>query len=181
MGNFHVSTPAFGIQTQGWFTYIKRFERAEETLPSKGPRFCPTRQGTFPFNSSLLASKLDNRKIASRFCSTLSAVELGQGLADARWRRVVLSERPCDWIVTHYGRLTDSGSGEKSVEETIFDVKRAGLCDKRWLVSRKRTRNLFDVSQAWKRSLLTELDSSRDDSPDYWDQLVDIDISEVEV
>jgi len=110
-----------------------------------------------------------------------SAVELGQGLADARWRRVVPSERPCDWIVTHYGRLTDGGSGEKSVEETIFDVKRAGLCDKRWLVSRKRTRNLFDVSQAWKRSLLTELDSSRDDSPDYWDQLVDIDISEVEV
>jgi len=110
-----------------------------------------------------------------------SAVELGQGLANARWWNVVPSERPCDWIVTHYGRLTDSVSSEKSIEETIFDMKHAGLCDKRWLVSRKRTRNLFNVSQAWKRLLLAELDSSQDESPNYWDQLVDIDINDIMV
>jgi len=72
MGNFLRFNPSIvEFQTQCWFTYIKRFKRAEETLLSKGPRFCPTRQGTFPFNLSLLASKLDNRKIASQFCSPL--------------------------------------------------------------------------------------------------------------
>ena len=91
------------------------------------------------------------------------------------------SKCPCDWIVTHYGRLTDGRSSEKSIEETIVDVKRAGLCDKQWLVSREHTHNLFNVSQAWKRLLLAELDSSRDESPDYWDQLVDIDINDIMV
>ena len=75
MGNFLCFNPSIvEFQTQCWFTYIKRFKRAEETLLSKGPCFCPTRQGTFPFNSSLLASKLDNRKIAKQFCSPLSVM-----------------------------------------------------------------------------------------------------------
>ena len=110
-----------------------------------------------------------------------SAVEIGQVKASAKWLNVGPSERPCDWLVTHYGRLTDGGSGGRSVQETIFDVNRAGLCDRRWLVSRKRTRNLFDVASAWKRSILNELDSSRDESPDYWNQVVDIDVHDMEL
>jgi len=79
-----------------------------------------------------------------------SAVWPSQGLADARWQNMVLSEQSCDWTVTHYGRLTNGGSSEKSVKETIFDMKHAGLCDKWWLMSRKCMCNLFNVSQAWK-------------------------------
>ncbi|KAG2107746.1 uncharacterized protein F5147DRAFT_553294, partial [Suillus discolor] len=33
----------------------------------------------------------------------------------------------------------------------IFDIYKAGLCDHRFLVSRKQTRNLFDLSNTWKK------------------------------
>lgn len=38
----------------------------------------------------------------------------------------------------------------------IFDVFKAGLCDNRFLVSRKQIRNLFDLSNTWKKSVLSD-------------------------
>jgi hypothetical protein len=40
----------------------------------------------------------------------------------------------------------------------VFDLSKIGMLDKRILVSRKRTRNLFDLTNLWKKIVFTTLD-----------------------
>ena len=40
------------------------------------------------------------------------------------------------------------------VVETVLDIRTVGFCDRRWMVSRKKTRNLGDILNTWKKSLL---------------------------
>jgi hypothetical protein len=44
--------------------------------------------------------------------------------------------------------------GHIELKETL-DVRRAGFCDRRWLVSRRRNINLFDLVASWKKSVLS--------------------------
>ena len=91
------------------------------------------------------------------------------------------SDSPTEWLTTVFGFEPDPARPGFSLQQTFFDVNRAGLCDRRWLVSRKRTRNLFDAAQTWKRCVLDQVDNDRDDSPDYWAQLSDIDVDDTDI
>jgi hypothetical protein len=98
-------------------------------------------------------------------------------IVGSRWRDLAPSDQPSEWmsrtILFEEGRVK---------EEVFFDVARAGLLDRQWLVSRKRTRNLFDATQAWKQSVLSEINEdthSANSEEEYWSQLWDIDVTEV--
>ena len=47
-----------------------------------------------------------------------------------------------------------------SGEEYIPDVRLIGLTDKRLIVSRKRTRNMFDFTSLWKKEVFSKLDEA---------------------
>ena len=51
----------------------------------------------------------------------------------------------------------------------VPDVRKIGMTDKRLIVSRKRTRNMFDYTSLWKKEVFAKLDeeilSERDDAP----------------
>ena len=48
------------------------------------------------------------------------------------------------------------------------DLSKTDILGRRWLVSRKRTRNLFDLTSLWKKAVITRLDEDvlMDDSDD---------------
>jgi hypothetical protein len=60
------------------------------------------------------------------------------------------SPRPKDWIRLFLDGMT-------------FDVIRTGLPDRRFLVSRKRTSNLFDLTNTWKKVILSDTFLTDDD------------------
>ncbi|KAG1816656.1 hypothetical protein DFJ58DRAFT_673505 [Suillus subalutaceus] len=47
--------------------------------------------------------------------------------------------------------------------EQVFDVIKAGLCNRRFLVSRKQTATMFDLTNTWKKSLLSDTLRTFDD------------------
>ena len=55
--------------------------------------------------------------------------------------------------------LTEVSDGE---EGTIWvpDLRKIGLLGRRWIVSRKRTTNLFDLSSQWKKTVFRKLDEA---------------------
>ena len=54
--------------------------------------------------------------------------------------------------------------------ERVLDVRTVGFFDKKWIVSRKRTRNLGDFVSTWKKSLLksTPLEDTLMEFVDEW-------------
>ena len=52
------------------------------------------------------------------------------------------------------GRLVPVSSGSSKEFERVANLQQLGFCDRTWLVSRKRNKNLFDLVQTWKRQLL---------------------------
>ena len=54
------------------------------------------------------------------------------------------------------GRLAPVKGGRSMELERVVDMVQLGYCDRTWLVSRKRNKNLFDLTTAWKRRLLNE-------------------------
>ena len=58
--------------------------------------------------------------------------------------------------------LTEVADGEG---ETIWvpDLRKIGLLGRRWIVSRKRTTNLFDLSSTWKKTVFRKLDEAISD------------------
>lgn len=52
------------------------------------------------------------------------------------------------------GRLIATRLRKGKLVESVLDVRSVGYCDKNWLVSRKKTRNLGDIVNSWKNSLL---------------------------
>ena len=59
------------------------------------------------------------------------------------------------------GRLIATRVRKGKLVESVLDVRSVGYCDKDWIVSRKKTRNLGDIVNSWKNSLLKH--SSDDD------------------
>ena len=58
------------------------------------------------------------------------------------------------------------------------DMSKTDILGRRWLVSRKRTRNLFDLTSLWKKAVITRLDEDvlMDDSDD--SELMSVDSSD---
>ncbi|KAF8828443.1 hypothetical protein HHX47_DHR3000031 [Lentinula edodes] len=56
--------------------------------------------------------------------------------------------------------VIDSGApaGVLTAPVTVPDIRLTGLADARWLVSRKRTRNLFDLANLWKKEVFQRMD-----------------------
>ena len=52
------------------------------------------------------------------------------------------------------GKLIPSKVVGGVVVESVIDVRTVGFCDKKWIVSRKKTRNLGDIVNTWKKTLL---------------------------
>ena len=60
--------------------------------------------------------------------------------------------------------------GGRSLElERVIDLAQLGYCDRTWLVSRKRNKNLFDLVTSWKRRLLNEA-AAADELGNYMDE-----------
>ncbi|KAJ3748146.1 hypothetical protein DFH05DRAFT_1375420, partial [Lentinula detonsa] len=38
------------------------------------------------------------------------------------------------------------------------DIRKTGLTEARWLLSRKRTRNLFDLASSWKKEVINRIE-----------------------
>lgn len=58
-------------------------------------------------------------------------------------------------------------NGKKRYEvKTVIDVREVGFIDARWLVSKKRTTNLGDVTNIWKKSVLNVFRESSEGSID---------------
>ncbi|EMD30450.1 hypothetical protein CERSUDRAFT_101163 [Gelatoporia subvermispora B] len=55
--------------------------------------------------------------------------------------------------------LTIPVMGPLGVEYECPDLRKIGMFDSRWLVSRSRTRNLFDLTSHWKQTVLSRLDA----------------------
>ena len=69
------------------------------------------------------------------------------------------------------GEVRRLGSSNQLEILYALDISFAGFFDKRWLVSRKRTTNLADLVNAWKKVVL-DREREGDDpyqSPDGWD------------
>lgn len=52
------------------------------------------------------------------------------------------------------GALVPVASGHSYFVQSVLDVRYDGLIDSKWIVSRKRTRNLGDFIFSWRKSLL---------------------------
>lgn len=59
-----------------------------------------------------------------------------------------------DVLPTLFAVIKD-GSGEESFTP---DLRKIGMLGRRWLVSRSRTTNLFDLSNVWKKLVLRKMD-----------------------
>ena len=57
------------------------------------------------------------------------------------------------------------------MEDEVLDVARVGFLDRKWLVSRKRTRNVFDAIATWRKALLNQAgsDVALNEAVDNWD------------
>ena len=57
------------------------------------------------------------------------------------------------------------------MEDEVLDVARVGFLDRKWLVSRKRTRNVFDAIATWRKTLLNQAgsDVALNEAVDNWD------------
>jgi hypothetical protein len=66
------------------------------------------------------------------------------------WFWPVPSAAPRDWM-------------SRFLIGSLFDTHKAGLCDRCFLVSRKQTRNMFDLTNTWKRLILSDTFFTHDD------------------
>ena len=67
------------------------------------------------------------------------------------------------------GRLVSVPGGRSLELERVIDLAQLGYCDRTWLVSRKRNKNLFDLVTSWKRRLLNEA-AAADELGNYMDE-----------
>ena len=60
--------------------------------------------------------------------------------------------------------------GRSLLVEHVLDVRSVGFFDKRWIVSRKRNKNVFDYTSIWKKNLLknSSVDDGLADFVDAW-------------
>ena len=68
------------------------------------------------------------------------------------------------------GRLVPVAHGRSLLVEHVLDVRSVGFFDKRWIVSRKRNKNVFDYTSIWKKNLLknSSVDDGLADFVDAW-------------
>ena len=72
-----------------------------------------------------------------------------------------LPERAWTWdsgVLRGKAEVSDRGVRQS---RHVLDVRRAGFFDKQWMLSRKRTRNLFDIANTWKKSVIATADENR--------------------
>jgi hypothetical protein len=56
------------------------------------------------------------------------------------------------------GKLIPAKVSKGVVVESVLDVRTVGFCDKKWIISRKKTRNLGDMVNLWKKVVLNKAD-----------------------
>lgn len=68
------------------------------------------------------------------------------------------------------GRLLPLAQGRSLLVEHVLDIRSVGFFDKRWIVSRKRNKNVFDYTSIWKKNLLknSNVDDGLVDFVDAW-------------
>jgi hypothetical protein len=101
-----------------------------------------------------------------------NARELGDAVIET-WRTWLKAADAADWRRSKYGMTNSSFEGLEDVDPKFLtlwetdsgpvampDIRKIGFDQKRFLVSRKRTRNLFDLTSLWKKTVLTRLDQA---------------------
>jgi hypothetical protein len=101
-----------------------------------------------------------------------NARELGDAVIGT-WRSWLEAADATDWRRSKYGMTNSSHEGLSDVDPrylTVWetddgpvampDIRKIGFDQKRFLVSRKRTRNLFDLTNLWKKTVFTRLDQA---------------------
>jgi hypothetical protein len=101
-----------------------------------------------------------------------NARELGDAVIET-WRSWLKAADATDWRRSKYGMTNSSFEGLDDVDPKFLttwetdsgpvampDIRKIGFDQKRFLVSRKRTRNLFDLTSLWKKTVLTRLDQA---------------------
>lgn len=97
----------------------------------------------------------------------ITRAESGNYGSGFEWLGVDVDPATGPWLGEFNTRVVIPGGGEngRTLTVSVPDIRKMNILHRRMIVSRKRTRNLFDISTLWKKEVLRKLDERILDNP----------------